>query len=209
VAVPLGVAGFGFSVLMLGMADARIFTPNAVGIFVPIAMATGGLTLLVAGLYELRANNAFGGTFAVIYAGFLLTTALIIRYYGPDVAKAPGAIGFGDAFGVWLLLWAAFTALLAVGAYHINLPAFGAFAFLALAYFLLGWASVANPGSLANGLTKIGGWVLIVDGLCAWYLSWASLMNVTIGSNLPLWPHPYARPKGESEVMAPPPAITV
>jgi hypothetical protein len=208
VAVPLGVAGFGFSVLMLGMADARIFTPGAVGIFVPIALGTGGLTLLVAGLYELRANNAFAGTFAVIYAGFLLTTALIIQYYGPGVIKAAGALGYGDAFGVWLLLWAGFTVLLAVGAYHINLPAFGAFAFLALAYFLLGWASVANPGSTANTLTKLGGWTLIVDGLFAWYLAWASLMNVTIGSNLPLWPYPYARAESETEVMAPPPAVT-
>ena len=208
VAVPLGVFGFGFSVLVLGMADARIFSPAAVGIFVPVAMATGALTLLVAGLYELRANNAFGGTFAVMYAGFLLTTALMIRYYGPGVIKAAGALGYGDAFGVWLLLWFGFTVLMCVGAYHINLPAFGAFALLALAYLLLGWASVINPGNTAINLTKIGGWVLIADGVFAWYLSWASLMNVTIGSNLPLWPYPYSHARSEAEVTAPPPAVT-
>lgn len=208
VAVPLAVAGFGFCVLMLGMADAHIFTPNAAGIFVPIALGTGAVTLLVAGLYEFRANNAFAGTFCLIYTGFLVSTALIIRYYGPDVAKSAGALGFGDAFGAWLLLWAVFTAMLAVGAYHINVPAFGAFAILALAYLLLGLASIANPGSMANALTRVGGWTLIVDGVFAWYLGWASLMNVTIGSNLPLWPHPYTRAAVEPDVVAPPPAVT-
>ena len=42
IGVPLAVAGFGFSVLVLGLANARIFSPNAIGIFVPVAMATGG-----------------------------------------------------------------------------------------------------------------------------------------------------------------------
>ena len=74
IGVPLAVAGFGFSVLVLGMANARVFSPAAIGLFVPVAMATGGFCLLIGGLFEFRANNTFGGTFAVLYAGFLLTT---------------------------------------------------------------------------------------------------------------------------------------
>jgi hypothetical protein len=209
VGVPLAVAGFGFSVLMLGLANARVFTPNAVGIFVPVALGTGAFTLLIGGLYEFRANNAFGGTFAVIYAGFLLTTAIIIRYYGPGIITVAGALGYGDAFGTWLLLWGVFTVLLSVGAYHINLFAFMAFALLALAYFILGIANIANPGDTVTFLSKLGGWVLVLDGLCAWYLSWASLMNGMIGSNLPLRPYPYNTAEVAAAPAPPPPAITV
>jgi succinate-acetate transporter protein len=207
VGVPVAVFGFGFSVIMLGLANARVFSPNAVGIFVPVALGTGALTLLVAGLYEFRANNAFGGTFCIAYTGFLLTTALIIRYYGPGIITAAGALGYGDAFGAWLLIWCVFTVGLAVGAYHINLPALAAFGLLALAYLILGIANVANPGDTVTFLAKLGGWVLIADGIAAWYLGWASLMNVTIGSNLPLWPYPYQTAE-RSAVAAPPPAVT-
>lgn len=203
IGIPLAVATFGFSVLVLGLANARVFNPAAVGIFVPVAMATGGLGLLVGGLFEFRANNTFGGTFAVLYAGFLLTTALILRYYGPGVIVAAGALGFGDAFGAWLLLWGVFTALLSAGAYYINLPAFLAFVLLALAYFVLGFANVMNPGDTVTFLTKLGGWVLIIDGLVAWYLAWASAMNSLVADRLPLWPYPYAKAESTSVTSTP------
>jgi len=208
ICIPLGVFGFGFSVIMLGLANARVFSPNAVGIFVPVALGTGALTLLIAGLYEFRANNSFGGTFCIAYTGFLLTTAIIIRYYGPGIITAAGALGYGDAFGAWLLIWCVFTVGLAVGAYHINLFAFMAFALLALAYLILGIANVSNPGDTVTFLVKLGGWVLIVDGMCAWYLGWASLMNGMIGSNLPLRPYPYSTAEAQA-VASPPPAVTV
>ncbi|MGH2967747.1 MAG: acetate uptake transporter [Solirubrobacteraceae bacterium] len=192
VGVPLAVGSFGFAVLVLGLANAEVFTPAAVGIFVPVAMATGALGLLVGGLWEFRANNIFGGTFAVFYAGFLLTTALILRYFSPGIIDSAGDGGFGDAFGAWLLLWGVFTTLLSVGAYHINMPAFLAFVLLAIPYFLLGFANIIGPGDTADLLTQAGGWTLIIDGIVAWYLSWALAVNPLIGDRLPLWPYPYS-----------------
>jgi succinate-acetate transporter protein len=54
-----------------------------------------------------------------------------------------------------------------VGAWHINLPAFLAFALLALAYVLLGIANLASPGGLSDAFTRVGGWVLLADGATA------------------------------------------
>lgn len=193
IGLALAVGTFGFSVLMLGMADAHIFTPNAIGIFVPVAFGTGAFGLLIGGLWEFRANNIFGGTFAVIYSAFLLTTGLILKLFAPSITGAAGATGFGNAFGAWLILWAIFTAMLSVGAWHINMPAFLAFTLLEIPYLLLGIASIAGTGSAATALTKAGGWFLIADGLVAWYLSWALAVNPLIGDRLPLWPHPYGR----------------
>jgi uncharacterized protein len=191
VGVSLAVGSFGFSVLMLGLADARVFTPNAIGIFVPVALGMGAFGLLIGGLFEFRANNVFGGTFAVFYAGFLLTTGLLLKFFSPGIVDTAGSGGFGDAFGAWLLLWCVFTLMLSVGAYYINLPAFLAFVLLAIGYLLLGLASIKGTGGGVETLTKIGGWVLIADGIVAWYLSWALAVNPLAGDRLPVWPYPY------------------
>ncbi len=193
IGVSLSVGVFGFSVIMLGMADARIFTPAATTIFVPVAIGLGAFGLLLGGIFELRANNVFAGTFSLLYAGFLLATGLILRgTFSPLLVKTAGAGGFGDAFGAWLLLWCVFTAGLTIAAYHINMPAFLAFALLALAYLLLGFSNIGNPGSTVNFLTKAGGWVLIIDGLCAWWLSLGLAINSVIGEKIPLMPYPYS-----------------
>src|SRR4051812_17582599 len=141
----------------------------------------------------MRDNKELAGTFSLLYAGFLLATGLILRgTLSPDLVKAAGALGFGDAFGSWLLLWCVFTAGLTYAAYYVNMPAFLAFALLTVAYLLLGLANISNPGDTATLLTKLGGWVLIADGLCAWYLSWGLAVNSVVGDRIPLYPHPYS-----------------
>ena len=192
IGVPLAVGTFGFSVLVLGLPTSRIISPDTLGIFVPVAFGTGALGLFIGGLWEYRANNIFGGSFALFYACFLLTTALILRFFAPAITQAAGAAAFGDAFGAWLILWAIFTLILSVGAWHINVPAFLAFALLALAYVLLGIANLASPGELSDNFTRIGGWVLLADGATAWYLTSGLVLNPTVGRDLvPLWPWPY------------------
>jgi uncharacterized protein len=208
VGIALGVIVFGFAVLVLGLADARIFTPNAIGFFVPVAFGTGVLGLLVGGLVEFRANNTFGGTFCVLYACFLTSTGLMLKQFQPSLLDAAGAGGFGDAFGSWLLLWCVFTFALAYGAYHINMPAFIAFMLLAVAYALLGVASIVGPADPATMLTKTGGWVLVADGLTAWYLGWALAVNPLLpeAGRLPTWPYPYAKEESTTTAAIPPAA---
>jgi succinate-acetate transporter protein len=202
IGLPVAIASFGFSVLVLGLADARVFTPNAIGFFAPVAIAFGAFGLGIGGLFELRANNTFAGTFALLYSGFLLSTGLILRFFSPAIIDAAGEAGFGDAFGAWLLLWFVFTAMLSAGAFYINMPAFLAFTLLALGYLLLGLASTMEASDTTEFLTKAGGWVLVIDGIVAWYLAWALAMNSLIGDKLPLWPHPYFREESAPEVPA-------
>jgi succinate-acetate transporter protein len=192
IGVSLSVGVFGFSVIMLGLSQASVFNPAASGIFVPVALGLGATGLIFGGVFEMRANNVFAGTFSLLYAGFLIATGLILRTFSGDIIKAAGAAGFGDAFGSWLLLWCVFTVGLTYAAYHVNMPAFLAFALLAVAYLLLGLANIGNPGSTVNFLTKAGGWVLIADGLAAWYLSWGLAVNSVVGDKIPLYPYPYS-----------------
>ena len=174
--VPLGVFAFGFSVLMLGLANAELFNINA-GLFVPVAFGTGALGMLVAGLVEFRGSNLFGATFCTIYACFLFTTPMILRWFGPEISldRVAGVGGFGDSFGTYLLVWAVFTAFLTYGAYYVNLPAFLAFFLLVVVYVLAGIVNITSPTS--SFLLNLSGWVAIADGICAWWVGFGLVLN--------------------------------
>ena len=47
IGLPLAVGTFGFSVLVLGLPTSRIISPDALGIFVPVAFGTGALGLFI------------------------------------------------------------------------------------------------------------------------------------------------------------------
>ena len=183
IGLPIAVGTFGFSVLMLGIPNAGLITGAAATIFIAVAFGTGAFGLFIGGMMEYRANNIFGGTFALFYSAFLLTTAIMLRVFAAEM-EAPA---FAAGFGTWLLLWCVFTFMLSWAAWYINMPAFLAFVLLAVGYLLFGFANLSGSAVLGT----IGGWVLIADGLVAWYLSWALAVNPVIGNKLPLWPYPY------------------
>jgi succinate-acetate transporter protein len=189
--VPIAVIAFGFSVIALSLANAEIISAEA-SLFVPVALGTGALGMLVGGLAELRNGNLFGATFGLAYACFLFTTGLMLRWFAPEIAaeEAAGAGGFGDAFGAYLLMWTVITALFAYGAYYINLPAFLAFVLLVLVYLGAAIVNITEPGN--NTLLNITGWVGILDGLCAWWVGMGLTLN-TMGPHprIPMIPYPY------------------
>jgi succinate-acetate transporter protein len=174
--VPLAVFSFGFSVIVLSMANAELFNLQA-NLFVPVAFGTGALGMLVGGIMEFRNGNLFGATFGVAYACFLFTTPMILRWFGPEIAldRVAGVGGFGDSFGAYLLLWAIFTAFLTYGAFYVNLPAFLAFFLLVIVYVLVGIVNITAPDS--NFLLNLAGWVGLADGICAWWVGFGLVLN--------------------------------
>lgn len=83
--MPIAAIAFGFSVMALSLANTETINIQA-GIFVPIAFETGALGMLVGGLREFRNGNLIGATFATANACFLFTTALMLRWFAPDIA---------------------------------------------------------------------------------------------------------------------------
>jgi len=186
--VPLALAGFGFSLTILSLANTGIVDQLTALMFVPVAMGTGALAMLVGGLWEFRANNLFGATFCAVYACFLFTTALIVQFYAPMITAAAGATNFNRMFGAYLIVWALFTAMLAVGARAVNLPALTAFVLLVAVYVLLGIANLVGSAPTATALTKAGGWVGLADSFAAFYLCSAIVLNDVSGRTLlPIW----------------------
>lgn len=188
--VPLSVFAFGFSVGILGLIDTGILSGRASGLFAAVAIGTGALGLFIGGLWDFRGGNLFAATFGVAYSLFLLTTGLILRFFATSVITLAGANAYGDAFAAWLILWAVFTAVMAIGAYRINMPAFLAFVLLAAAYTILAIAGLGGTAGWVSSLTKVGGWVLLADMVAAWYLGFGIVLNTTIGKDMvPMFPY--------------------
>jgi succinate-acetate transporter protein len=187
--VPLSAFAFAFAVGFLGLVDTGILTSAASGMFFAVALGIGTLGLLVGGLWEFRAGELFGGTFGVGYAGFLLSTGLILRFFAAPIVAAAGPAAFDHAFAAWLILWAIFTGIFAIGARTINMAAFTPFFLAFVVLVILAIALLGGTASWTASVTKIGGWVALADSAAAGYLATAILLNTTFGRDaLPLWP---------------------
>jgi uncharacterized protein len=189
--VPLAAFAFAFAVGVLGLVDTGILASAASFIFIAVAFGIGAIGLFVGGVWEITQGELFGGTFAVGYSGFLVSTGLILKFYAASIIAAAGINGFDHAFAAWLIMWGIFTAVFTVGARTINLPAFMAFGLAVLVFALLATATLGGAASWAADVTRVGGWVALLDSLSAGYLASAILLNTTIRREvLPLWPCP-------------------
>ena len=145
--VPLSAFAFAFAVTMLGLVQTGILTSAANDIFIATCFGIGAVGLLIGGLWEFRSGELFGGTFGVGYAGFLFSTALILKFFAGPIIAASGVLGFDHAFAAWLILWALFTGVFAIGASSISLAAFAPFS---LAFVVLVLLAIANLGGTAS-----------------------------------------------------------
>ena len=182
--LPITIFTFGFALAMLSLSNAQVFTPKAAGLWVPVALGTGGLGNLIGGLWSFRTDGVFAATFGIAFGLFLVTTGLIVGFFAPGIVAAAGVGGFGDAFGSWLFLWAVFSILFAYGAFYVNAPAFIVFCGLVAIFLLLGIANVSSDGNLAVNLTKIAGWLGLFTAAVAWYLAAALVLNSTVGRDV-------------------------
>lgn len=189
---PLALAGFGLALAMLSVINAEWVTRDSLGFVVAAAWSFGSVAMIVAGIWDFRANNLFGSMWAIAYGCFWISIGLVLQFVGPQVTTAAGPAGFGDAFGTYLVLWGIFTAYMMVCAYFIARPAFIAFFLTAVVFVVVGAAYISSPGDLSDSLLNVGGYVGIADAAVAWYLSAALVINSTAGRQLlRFWPYPY------------------
>ena len=180
--IPTSVFGFAIVITMLSLANTGILDTNA--LFIPIAMVVGFGAIGIGGLYEIRNGDLFGGTFGIVYAVFLLSTGIALKFFSPPAtADAKTASAFGEAVGAYFLLWALISVFFTIAALLVNKTATIAFALLATVLLLAGLANVVG-GSSAAGLTKAAGWAGLADGVAAFWLAGGILLNTLHGRDL-------------------------
>jgi uncharacterized protein len=178
---PLGLAAFALTTFMLSGHNAT-FVPDL--IWVGLALFYGGMTQLLAGMWEFRNRNVFGATAFSTYGGFwmslgiFVTLAVTVHSFGAELkgANLPNALAW------FLLAFAIFNTYMLLWSTQVSVAVFLVFLTLEATEILLviGFFDEAH-GNTNNGWIHLGGWVGIATAAVAWYTSAAGVINGMTG----------------------------
>jgi succinate-acetate transporter protein len=169
---PLGLSAFAMTTVVLSVYNAHFLGAATEAVVLPLALFYGGLTQLLAGMWEFKRGNTFGATAFCSFGAFWLAYYLLAKDIAPTLATSPDA---NKAVGVFLLVWAIFTAYMAVASIRVSGAVLGVFVALTATFIVL---SIANFDT-STTLTKVGGWLGLVTAAFAWYASFAGVVAST------------------------------
>jgi uncharacterized protein len=190
---PLGLAAFALTTFLLSGHNAS-FIPDA--IWIGPALFYGGLTQLLAGMWEFRNRNVFGATAFSTYGGFWLGLGSVVVL--ADVSKTFAASLAGanltNALAWFLLAFAIFNTYMLLHSMRVSVAVFLVFLTLEITEIVL----TIGFFNLSHGGTELwlhaGGWCGIVTAAVAWYTSSAGVVNgMAAGVVMPVGAAPIGR----------------
>ncbi len=177
---PLGLAGFAGTTFFLSVVNTNMLGTSVQTVVLGLALFYGGLAQLLAGMWEFAKGNTFGAVAFTSYGAFWMSFWYLLNHL-PATAKPTDTL---HAVGVYLLVWAIFTAYMTIAATRVS----GA---------VLARLRPADPGFCGAGdrlavrvtgrlrrrtatcWIHIGGWLGLLTALAAWYASFAGVANST------------------------------
>ena len=184
---PLGLCGFALTTFVLSMVNNGVLKEADLGAVIGLALFYGGLAQLLAGMWEFRAGNTFGATAFASYGAFWLSFAALLVPGLSNPALKPSNTGLG----YYLLGWAIFTGIMAIGSLRTNGATAVVFVLLFLTFLLLAIGKFSQGTATTNtGIYTIGGWVGVLTALAAWYTAMAGILASVSGGRiaLPVYP---------------------
>jgi succinate-acetate transporter protein len=178
---PLGLGAFALTTFVLSGHNAS-FIPDL--IWIGLALFYGGLTQLLAGMWEFRNRNVFGATAFSTYGGFWMSLGIFVVL--AEVSKSFGGALSGanlpNAVAWFLLAFAIFNTYMLLWSTQVSVAVFLVFLTLEATEILLVIGNFdAAHGHANNGWIHTGGWVGIATAAVAWYASAAGVINGMIG----------------------------
>lgn len=174
---PLGLIGFGMTTVLLNLHNAGIIELSIV--ILAMGFAIGGLAQIIAGIFEFRNGNTFGGTAFIAYGFFWWSLVLI--WWNPMNSVMAGADSI--SMGFYLLLWGIFTFGMFIGTLKHNRAIQIVFGSLFILFILLAIGDFSGE----EMVTRVAGYVGLFCGLSAMYASLGQIINNEYGRQvLPL-----------------------
>ena len=173
---PLGLAAFALTTFILSGHNAT-FIPDI--IWVGLALFYGGLTQLLAGMWEFRNRNVFGATAFSTYGGFWLSLgAFVVLAETTKLGTALKAADVPNSLAWFLFAFAIFNTYMLLWSMRVSIAVFLVFLTLEITEIVLaiGFWDEAH-GHANNGWIHTGGWIGIVTAAVAWYASAAGVVN--------------------------------
>ncbi len=172
---PLGLAGFALTTLILSLINAGLITGSSLAIVVGLALAYGGLGQLIAGWWEFKNGNTFGGVAFSSYGGFWVSfAAFVVVFQGKDA---------GNAVAWYLLAWGIFTFYMWIATLKGARVTMVVFLLLWITFVVLALGAF-NGSAAGSGLTQLGGYVGILTAIAAFYGSARAVINEAWGSEV-------------------------
>ena len=165
---PLGLAGFGLTTFMLMLVDTGLVKDSSLAIVVSLALAYGGAGQVIAGWWDFKNGNTFGGVAFTSYGLFWWSFALfVVLFQGKDA---------GNEVAWYLLLWGIFTFFMWIGTLRGARPVMIVFLLLWITFVVLA-AGGFNNDAAGSGLTQIGGYIGMLTAIAAFYASARTIIN--------------------------------
>jgi succinate-acetate transporter protein len=176
---PLGLAGFAGTTFFLSVVNTNMLGSSVQTIVLGLALFYGGIAQLLAGMWEFVKGNTFGAVAFTSFGAFWMSFWYLLNHL-PAAAKLPDVL---HGVGVYLIVWAVFTAYMTIAATRTSGAILSVFVFLTLAFVALaiGWLSETPMQFSKNSdaWIHIGGWLGLITALLAWYASFAGVTNAT------------------------------
>jgi succinate-acetate transporter protein len=155
--VPLGLFSLGISIFLL---SGNAWGALSDGSYTSFGLITGGLGMLIAGYWELRVGNVFGGVSFSLLGTFFGSSA-IYHWFFASSAKDP-TVSLAWISFTWLVV----VGLLAILSYRANITLPGAILWtLLFLFFAFRWISGAFHVDIAMKIAAVDG---IIVALMAW-----------------------------------------
>ncbi|KAG0175538.1 hypothetical protein DFQ28_008881 [Apophysomyces sp. BC1034] len=176
---PLGLSAFALTTFVLSLHNAGAGVPAAgpSNVVVGLAIFYGGVTQLLAGMWEFKTGNTFGATAFSSYGGFWLSYGLIF-IPGANILTAYEGAGIpantlDQSLGIYLLSWAIFTGIMLIASHRSSAGLMALFFFLFLTFILLA------AGKFNNSLnTQVAGGAFgVITAIIAWYNALSGLLT--------------------------------
>lgn len=169
---PLGLVAFGLTTVLLSLINAGLLPAEGEPVVIPLALAFGGTAQLVAGVLEFRTGNTFGQTAFFSYGAFWWWFGLLLIFDGN------GWISINTpTLGAALILWGVFTFYMWISTFQLNWGLWSVFLTLWITFALLGFGDLLG----IDVLLTFGGYVGILTGALAMYVSFAEVANWSFG----------------------------
>src|SRR4051794_5693183 len=156
---PLGLAAFAGTTFFLSVVNTNMLGSSVQSVVLGLALFYGGIGQFAAGLWEFAKGNTFGAVAFCSYGAFWLSFWYLLNHL-PSTAKPNDLL---NGIGVYLLVWAIFTAYMTVAASRTSGSVFVVFVLLTLTFVALfiGFLSesVADFEANDNFWIRLGGWL--------------------------------------------------
>jgi len=170
---PLGLIAFASTLLVFELINVHARHTAELNIVIALALAYGGITQLLAGMWEFACGNTFGATVFSSFGAFWISYAIILLPGSGIISAYTSQNDLSNAYGFFFTAWFITTFCFLMASMRSTAVLVLFFLFLDLTFLL----HMAGAYTGRSGVNKGAGWMGIISALIAYYAGWSALMT--------------------------------